>query len=103
MLQYKPFFSKFFKRFLHPTGSYIPDALGIWGSLFQLYYEHLRCDLWQMNENVVLPAMAINSTDTITNSVGSLIRNLHAMETYFLIDLGTQCKADRPPCCLTGL
>ena len=34
---------------------------------------------------VVLPAMVTNSTDTITNRVGSLIRNLHAMETYFFL------------------
>jgi hypothetical protein len=88
MLQYKYLKKKIFKRFLHPTGSYILDALGVWGSLFQLCFEGLRCDLWQMNEHV-LPALVTNSTDTITNNVGSLIRNLRAMETYFLIDLST--------------
>jgi len=40
-----------------------------------------------MNEHVTLPTMVTNSTDTITNSVSSLIGNLHATETYFLIDI----------------
>jgi hypothetical protein len=65
------FINKIFKRFFTPNGSYFLDALGIWGTLFQLNYEHLGCDLWQMNEYVVLSAMVTNSTDTITNSVGS--------------------------------
>ena len=47
-----------------------------------------------MNEHVVLPTMVTNSTDTITHSVGSLIRNLRAMETYFLIDLSTHCTGE---------